>query len=113
MAEGSTFTLRKMSTGKGVPFSASPRMAFRAFGAPDSTVQEYSEPDDLTYTKATYSGSRIYFYNGSIVSLDFSTTSSGLVFNDRVIKVGDHISTLSSLYPRSLISFLSIYSIMG
>lgn len=101
MVEGSAFTLRKLSAGKSVPFSASARVVNRAFGAPDSSVREYSEPDDLTYTRSTYSGLRIYFYDGSIESFDFSTTAFGLVFQDRVIKVGDHIRTLSSLFPRS------------
>jgi len=96
-----TFTIKKTSTGNSIPIIASSQAVNRAFGAPTSSVQEYSELDDLTYTKSIYSGLTIYFYNGSITNFDFSTTAFSLVFNNQVIKAGQDISTLGSLFPGS------------
>ena len=96
-----TFTIKKTSTGNSIPIIASSQAVNRAFGAPTSSVQEYSELDDLTYTKWIYSGLTISFDNGQTAYFDFATTAFGLVFNNQVIKVGNDISTLSSLFPGS------------
>ena len=96
-----TLTIKKTSTGASIPVLASPQVVSGAFGAPSSSVQEYGELDGRTYTKSNYSGLTAYFYNNKIAYFDFATTAFGLVFNNRVIKVGQDISTLSSLFPSS------------
>lgn len=100
-ADVSTFSIKKISTGATVPLLASSQAVNSTFGAPSSSVQEYGELDGRTYTKSNYSGLTAYFYNNKIAYFDFATTAFGLVFNNRVIKVGQDISTLSSLFPSS------------
>lgn len=100
-ADVSTFSIKKISTGATVPLLATPQVVNSAFGAPSSSVQEYGELDGLTYTKSTYSGLTILFHDGTTAYFDLTTTAYGLVFNNQVIKVGNNISTLSSLFPSS------------
>lgn len=100
-ADANTFTIKKTSTGATVPLLASPQAVTNAFGAPSSSVQEYGELDGRTYTRSSYGGLTISFYNGKTAYFDFATTAYGLVFNKQVIKVGNDISTLSSLFPGS------------
>ncbi|HEY0897615.1 MAG TPA: hypothetical protein VGE15_13740 [Sphingobacteriaceae bacterium] len=95
------FTIKKMSAGATIPFLAAPQVVKRAFGAPSSSVQEYGEMDDITFTKSDYGGLTIWFDQGRTAYLDIETTAYGLVYKNQIIKVGNNISTLGSLFPNS------------
>ncbi|HEY1007374.1 MAG TPA: hypothetical protein VGD92_09335 [Sphingobacteriaceae bacterium] len=96
-----TLTIKKTSTGASIPVLASPQVVSSAFGAPSSSVQYYGELDDITYTKSSYSGLTILFDHAKTAYFDFATTEFGLVVNNQVIRPGNNISTLSSLFPGS------------
>lgn len=94
-------TIRETSTGNSVPLLASPQGLTNVFGAPGSSVQEYSEVDDAMVTKWTYSGLTMYVESGNLDHFRFSTAAFGLVYNDQVIKVGQEVSSLNGLFPGS------------
>ncbi len=94
-------TIRETSTGKSIPLVASPQGLRNVFGAPISSVEEYSEVDDAMVTKWTYTGLTMYNESGNLDHFYFSTPAYGLVYRGQVIKVGQDMSTLAAIFPGS------------
>ena len=92
---------QKYTTATRIDFFSRDTAIIQAFGQPDSIAREYSEMEDLTYTKWTYKGIHIYLHEGELSSLDIDDPSVGLIFNSQTIRVGIDINILASLFPKS------------
>ena len=71
------------------------------FGNPSSSNNHISEIDGLTYFKTVYLGSDFWFVNNQLEAITFKNNSFEIIYNYNILKVGNNINTLHSLFPIS------------
>lgn len=70
-------------------------------GAPDQTSSEYWEISDKTVEKIRYNLSLLYFYQDKLERFDINDSQVILYYNGVQVRVGNLISSISSLFPNS------------
>ena len=64
--------------------------------------KEYWEMDDKWVTGRTYSGKGVFWViDGAMESFEITGTGFSLYYQNHEIKIGDHINTLSTIFPLS------------
>lgn len=73
-----------------------------AFGTPASTSNALAEMDDTTINRYNNKGMEVYFEGSRLFSLKIKGDAVSLYLDGKsIIKSGDRISTIGTLFPNS------------
>jgi hypothetical protein len=97
----SSFNFFKVASGNTIPLSASEGNILYAFGEPRKIHSSTAESNKFPCTTWAYNGATVYLQAGRMVDIDLTSAAYGFLFNGKVIKVGENISTLQSSFPES------------
>ncbi len=71
-------------------------------GNPETIEKYYNEMDDENWLDYRYSGNSFYFFNNKLI--DFELKSNAFYFYNPIIKVGNYISGINSVFPNSYLN---------
>lgn len=97
----SSLSFFKVASDNSIPLSASENNISFAFGEPVTTKEGIAELNKFPCTKWIYKGATMYIQGGRLVDIDLKTSDYGLVVDGKLIKVGDDMSELKTIFPNS------------
>ena len=97
----SSLSFFKVASENSSPLSASENNISFAFGDPVLTREGIAELNNFPCTKWIYKGATIYIQGGRLVDIDLMTSDYGLIVDGKLIRVGEDVSTLKTIFPDS------------
>lgn len=97
----SSLSFFKVASENSIPLSASETNITFAFGDPPVTKDGIAELNKFPCTKWIYKGATIYIQGGRMVDIDLKTSDYGLIVDGKLIKVGEDVNVLKTIFPNS------------
>lgn len=97
----SSLSFFKVASANSIPLSATEENITFAFGDPSAMRNGIAELNQFPCTKWIYKGATIYIQGGRMVDIDLKTADYGFIVNGTLIKVGEDISRLKTIFPGS------------
>lgn len=97
----SSLSFFKVASGNSIPLSATEDNITFAFGDPSVIRDGTAELNQFPCNKWIYKGATIYIQGGRMIDIDLKTADYGFIVNGTLIKVGEDIGKLKTLFPNS------------
>jgi len=97
----SSFSFFKVESGNSVPLSATEENIAYAFGEPTVIRSAVASTNSYPCSRWIYNGASINVQAGRMVDFVVNTDDFACAFNGKVIKVGENVSRLKTIFPNS------------
>ncbi|NEU09283.1 hypothetical protein GZH53_13240 [Flavihumibacter sp. R14] len=97
----SAFSFFNVKSGNSIPLSATEGNITFAFGEPATIRSAAAKGNSYPCSRWIYNGASINIKAGRMVDFIVNTGDFGCAFNGTVIKVGENVSRLKSIFPNS------------
>ena len=101
VVNASSFSFFKVESGNSVPLSASEGNITYAFGEPTVIRSAVASTNSYPCSRWIYNGASINMQAGRMLDFIINTDDFACAFNGTVIKVGENVSRLKSVFPNS------------